>query len=68
MTGDSEADGAVPLTNGFARTGYEQEQAATQKIEGQAAKIERNGFVVSQCRERAQVAGEEQATVHEIDE
>jgi len=33
MTGDSQPAIAAPLTNGFARTGYELEQAATQKVE-----------------------------------
>jgi hypothetical protein len=33
MTGDSEPKIAVPLTNGFARTGYELDQAEAQKVE-----------------------------------
>jgi len=33
MAGDRKPAVAVPLTNGFARTGYEQDQAAAQKIE-----------------------------------
>jgi hypothetical protein len=33
MTGDRKPAVAVPLTNGFARTGYEQDEAAAQKIE-----------------------------------
>jgi len=32
MTGDSAPDVAVPLTSGFARTGYELDQAAAQKV------------------------------------
>jgi hypothetical protein len=34
MTGDERPTIAVPLTNGFARTGYELDQAAAQKAEG----------------------------------
>jgi len=33
MTGDLKPVVAVPLTNGFARTGYELDQAAAQKVE-----------------------------------
>ncbi len=33
MTGDERPTIAVPLTNGFARTGYELDQAAAQKVE-----------------------------------
>jgi len=34
LTGDSKPVVAVPLTNGFTRTGYEQDQAAAQAVEG----------------------------------
>jgi len=33
LTGDYEPVAAVPLTSGFARTGYEQDQAAARKVE-----------------------------------
>jgi hypothetical protein len=33
LTGDQEPTVAVPLTNGFARTGYELDQAQAQKVE-----------------------------------
>jgi len=33
MTGDKEPTVAVPLTNGFARTGYEHDQAIAQRVE-----------------------------------
>jgi len=33
LTGDAEPKIAVPLTNGFARTGYELDQAEAQKVE-----------------------------------
>jgi hypothetical protein len=33
MTGDQQPAIAVPLTNGFARTGYELDQAAAQRVE-----------------------------------
>jgi len=33
MTGDDKPAIAVPLTNGFARTGFELDQAAAKKIE-----------------------------------
>ena len=33
MTGDEKPAIAVPLTSGFARTGYELDQAAAQKVE-----------------------------------
>ncbi len=36
MTGDTKPVVAVPLTNGFARTGYEQDQAQAEKIAGSA--------------------------------
>jgi hypothetical protein len=35
LTGDSEPVVAVPLTNGFARTGYEQEEARAQRVEAE---------------------------------
>jgi hypothetical protein len=38
MTGDSEPKIAVPLTNGFARTGYELDQAEAQKVEASRRK------------------------------
>lgn len=37
MTGDQRPVVAVPLTDGFARTGYEQDQAAAQAIESKQA-------------------------------
>ncbi len=39
MTGDSEPTVAVPLTNGFARTGYEQDQAAAAGRRGEAEAV-----------------------------
>jgi len=35
LTGDSKPVVQVPLTNGFARTGYEQDQALAQKVENE---------------------------------
>ncbi len=35
MTGDGQPEIQTPLTNGFARTGYEQEQAAAEVVEAQ---------------------------------
>ena len=35
MTGDAKPTVAVPLTDGFARTGYEQDMAQAEKITGQ---------------------------------
>ena len=35
LTGDAKPVAAVPLTNGFARTGYEQDVAQAEKIAGQ---------------------------------
>jgi hypothetical protein len=35
LTGDSKPEVQYPLTNGFARTGYEQEQAQARAAEGQ---------------------------------
>ena len=35
LTGDSKPTVTAPITNGFARTGYEQDQAAAQKAEAQ---------------------------------
>jgi hypothetical protein len=37
LTGDSKPVAAVPLTNGFARTGYEHDQALAQAIEAKRA-------------------------------
>lgn len=37
MTGDQRPEVAAPLTNGFARTGYEQDQAEAQAVEGRRA-------------------------------
>jgi hypothetical protein len=34
LTGDSKPVVAVPLTNGFARTGYEHDQAVLEAVEG----------------------------------
>ena len=34
MTGDEKPVVAVPLTNGFARTGYEQDEAQAEEIAG----------------------------------
>lgn len=41
MRGDSEPTVAMPLTNGFARTGYEQDQAATQIAESRHPQAEK---------------------------
>jgi len=35
LTGDSKPTVTAPITNGFARTGYEQDQAAAQKAEAE---------------------------------
>jgi hypothetical protein len=35
LTGDTKPVSTVPLTNGFARTGYEYDQAVAQAVEGQ---------------------------------
>lgn len=41
MAGDSKPTISTPLTNGFARTGYEQDQAATQAAESRHSQAEK---------------------------
>jgi hypothetical protein len=41
LTGDSEPAVAMPLTNGFVRTGYEQDQAASQAAESRRTRTEK---------------------------
>ena len=44
MTGEAAGD-QVPLTNGFARTGYEQDQSSSEKQSQEASR--------KQCRQRS---------------
>jgi hypothetical protein len=41
MTGDSKPVVAVPLTNGFARTGYELEEAQAIAVTGKRSKLQK---------------------------
>ena len=49
MTGDAKPVVTVPLTNGFARTGYEQEEAQAEAVEAQARR-EQEGSRQEQLR------------------